>query len=251
MDGVFLIVRADDFGLCHAANQAVCEGFEAGILTCASLAVVGPWVAEAADLIHAHPEWEIGLQLMLHCDTAGCRWGPVAGPAAVPNLVDATGNFLPQLSAAAAPEEIARELQAQVDRAKAWDFHPCYLEYPAEATPAVTAVLHQLSERLGLPARMADWGLQFLLNDQSSSPANLPAALDRLSPGHHLWVVRPAWDSPETWGLWPDDQARRRQADAQALGDPDVLACIRRRGIELIGFRELVEDRVGSPADKE
>ena len=39
--------RVDDFGLCHAANQAVLEAFETGLLTCASLAVVSPWAAEA------------------------------------------------------------------------------------------------------------------------------------------------------------------------------------------------------------
>src|SRR5262245_66523445 len=116
MDAISLIVRSDEFGLCHAANQAICEGFEAGVVTCAALAVVGPWLAEAAGLIHEHPEWEIGLQLLLHCTTVGCRWGPAAGPAAVPSLVDARGTFPPHLAEAATPEDIIRELKAQVDR---------------------------------------------------------------------------------------------------------------------------------------
>src|SRR2546421_11418545 len=106
MEGISLIVRADDFGLCHAANQAILEGFETGLLTCASLAVVCPWVAEAATLAHGHPEWEIGVQLMLTCPAAGCRWGPVAGAAAVPSLADATGAFPARLPAAARARDL-------------------------------------------------------------------------------------------------------------------------------------------------
>src|SRR6516164_1373230 len=97
LDTISLIVRGDHFGLCHASNQALWEGFEAGVLTCASLAVTGPWVAEAAVLAHDHQEWEIGLLLNVTCDTVGCRWGPVAGPSLVPSLVGPTGNFLPAL----------------------------------------------------------------------------------------------------------------------------------------------------------
>src|SRR5207245_2944163 len=42
MNVISLIVRGDDFGLCHACNQAISEAFEAGLLTCASLVVVTP-----------------------------------------------------------------------------------------------------------------------------------------------------------------------------------------------------------------
>src|SRR5437868_12631252 len=88
MDLLSLIVRGDDFGLCHAANQAICEAFETGLLTCASLLVTTPWLAEAVTLAQGHAEWELGLQLTLHCPTAGYRWGPVLGAAAVPSLVE-------------------------------------------------------------------------------------------------------------------------------------------------------------------
>jgi len=66
MNVISLIVRGDDLGLCHAANEAICEAFETGLLTCASLVVTTPWLAEALRLAHEHPEWEIGLQLVLH-----------------------------------------------------------------------------------------------------------------------------------------------------------------------------------------
>jgi predicted glycoside hydrolase/deacetylase ChbG (UPF0249 family) len=243
MDAISLIVRADDFGLCHAANQAIEEGFEAGLLTCASLAVTCPWVAEAAGLIRAHPEWEIGLQLVLTCQVRGCRWGPVAGAGAVPGLVDATGAFWPQLPATARVEEMGREWEAQLERARAWGIAPAYLEYGGEMTPELGRELQRLSERHGLPARMADWGLQLLSPEGGEAAVK---ALTSLAPGVYLWVVRPAHETPETWGLWPyGNTAEQRHADALAVCSAAVAAVIRERGIERISFRQHVEARLG------
>ena len=253
MDTISLIVRGDDFGLSHAANQAIWEAFETGLLTCASLAVTGPWVAEAVDLARSHPEWEIGLQLGLSCRTASCRWGPVAGAAAVPSLVGPTGAFAPVVPAGARPEHIVRELDAQVDRARAWGLEPAYLEYDGAPHPAVEEEVHRLSERLGAPARMSGWGVQPLVLPPSTPPGEqaFSQALAALTPGVHLWVTHPAQDSPETWGLWPDDEtARSHHAEALALCSPELAALVRRRGIELISFRQHLETRLGTEADE-
>jgi predicted glycoside hydrolase/deacetylase ChbG (UPF0249 family) len=251
MDTISLIVRADDFGLCHAANQAIEEGFEAGLLTCASLAIACPWVAEAVALARAHPEWEIGLQLVLTCPVAGCRWGPVAGPTAVPSLTDATGAFAAHLSAAAWAEEIGREWEAQIERTRAWGIAPAYLEYVGEVHPDLDRILQQMSERHGLPARLAAWGVQPLPAMDGGEEA-VREALTALTPGTYLWVTRPAHDSPETWGLWPEgDTAGQRDADARAVCSAAVAAVVRERGIETISFRQHVEARLGPDAESD
>ena len=254
MDVVSLIVRGDDFGLCHAANQAIWEAFETGVLTCASLAVTGPWTAEAVAIVRAHPEWEIGLQLVLRCATAGCRWSPVAGAAAVPSLVDSAGALAPSLPATAHPDDIARELAAQVERACAWGIQPAYLEYDGDPHAAVDVELHRLSEQLGAPARMTSWGVEPLAVPSAETQGWDQALLGELSalrPGVHLWVTRPAQDSPETWSLWASEEAARaRHAEALMLCSPDVSALIRQRGIELISFRQHLEARLGTDADE-
>jgi hypothetical protein len=252
MDTISLIVRASHFGLSHSSNQAICEGFELGVLTCASLIAAGPWLAEAAGLVHDHPEWEIGLELVLTCDGAGCRWGPIAGAGRVPGLVDPRGTFSTQLASTIAAEEIAQEFNAQVERVRAWGITPAYLDYEGDANPVVDANLHQFSERLGIPARMTDWGLTSILRNTPASPLNARDVLGSLSSGVHLWAVSPAHDSPETWALWPDEErARCNQADALAICDPEIRALIEKRGIERIGFRQHVEARVGSEAENE
>ncbi|HEV3258304.1 MAG TPA: ChbG/HpnK family deacetylase [Gemmataceae bacterium] len=252
MDLISLIVRGDDFGLCHAANQAVWEAFETGLLTCASLAVTGPWWAEAVALARDHPEWEIGWQLGLRCPTSGCRWGPVAGATTVPSLVDATGALAAVLPATADPDEITRELEAQIEKAGRWGLQPAYLEYDGDPHPVVDQQLQRLSERLGAPAHMTAWAIQRV--SLPVAPGTTRALLDVLAalvPGVHLWVTHPAQDSPETWALWADDDtARTRHEDFLALSSPEVLAQVRARAIELISFRQHLETRLGTQPDE-
>jgi hypothetical protein len=246
MHATSLIVRADEFGLCHAANQAILEGLESGVVTCATLMACGPWVAEAAELARSHPQWEVGLHLVLHCDTAGCRWGPVTGPAAVPGLVGPTGTFGPHLPAAIRAEEVMGELEAQVERARAWGVTPAYLDYGGEHPPAVEGALHALSERCGIPRWPAGLDVRCTFRREADCPFDALATLGGLSSGVHVWVVRPARETPETWALWPDEtQARLRHADALAVCDPQVIALLAGRGIEL---RRLTPPRTGTPA---
>ncbi len=60
-----LIVNADDFGRSDAINQAVIQAHCEGILTSASLMVNEPACAEAARLARAHPRLGVGLHLTL------------------------------------------------------------------------------------------------------------------------------------------------------------------------------------------
>lgn len=116
------IVHADDIGFCHAANLGAFEALEAGPATCGSLMVPCPWFAEAAQLARQRPHLDLGVHLTLNCEYAQYRWGPVLGAGAVPSLADADGGFPQSVGAVAEraqPEEVERELRAQVERALA------------------------------------------------------------------------------------------------------------------------------------
>lgn len=250
MSSISLIVRGEEFGLCHAANQAIAEAFETGILTCASLVVTTPWLAEAQALAHEHPEWELGLQLTLHSPTGGYRWGPVSGAAQVPSLVESSGVFAPQLSPAARSEDVSREVDAQVERALACGLRPAYLEFDGADHPAVEAALQQWSTRLGAPARMATWGIHALALPEPSERA-LHDTLSALKPGVYLWLTHPAHDAPETWALWEGpEMASARYAESLALCSPEVRALLDQRGVERISFRQYVEQRLGADTDE-
>jgi predicted glycoside hydrolase/deacetylase ChbG (UPF0249 family) len=250
MNAISLIVRGDDFGLCHASNQAVCEAFETGLLTCASLVVVTPWLAEAVKLAQEYSEWEIGLQLVLGSPTGGYRWGPVCGARAVPSLVEPAGTFPPSLAGGAQPEEVARELGAQVERVQACGIRPAYLVYDGADHPVVGTALQQLSERLGVPVWMTSWGIQPLALPEPSANA-FEKALASLKPGTYLWLTHPAQASPEISCLWPEPQtAATRYAETLALCNPEIRALLEQRGIERISFRQHLEERLGTETDE-
>jgi predicted glycoside hydrolase/deacetylase ChbG (UPF0249 family) len=90
---VRIIIRGDDFGTTQTSNVAMQRGFEAGVMTSASVLASGPWLSEAVTMVQAHPEWSIGLHLTASSEWDRVRWGPVAEAPQVPSLVAADGNL--------------------------------------------------------------------------------------------------------------------------------------------------------------
>ena len=85
--GHFLITVADDFGLSEGVNEAVEQAANHGILTSASLMVGAPAFADAVARAKRCPSLHVGLHLVVIEGT------PVLPPAAIPGLVDGSGQF--------------------------------------------------------------------------------------------------------------------------------------------------------------
>ena len=78
---------ADDFGLTESVNEGIERAHRDGILQAASLMVAAPAAADAVRRARANPSLRVGLHLVV-------IEGPAAlSPAAIPDLVDATGQF--------------------------------------------------------------------------------------------------------------------------------------------------------------
>ncbi len=83
----YAIITADDFGLSPEVNEAVERAHRDGLLSTASLMVAGKSADDAVRRAKALPELRVGLHLVV-------IEGPAAlSPAAIPSLVDATGQF--------------------------------------------------------------------------------------------------------------------------------------------------------------
>ena len=59
----YLIINADDFGLCHSANLAVEELFEGGWLKSSTIMTPCPGADEAIDFAKKNPQYAIGVHL--------------------------------------------------------------------------------------------------------------------------------------------------------------------------------------------
>ena len=61
----YLIINADDFGMCKAANDAIFDLFETGNLLSSTIMMPCKFAREAAKFSIAHPEYAIGVHLTL------------------------------------------------------------------------------------------------------------------------------------------------------------------------------------------
>jgi chitin disaccharide deacetylase len=89
-----LIVRGDDMGSSHAANEACIKSYKEGIMRSVELMVPGPWFPEAVRLLQENPGLDVGIHLVLTSEWANLKWRPVS---CVPSLVDADGYFFPMV----------------------------------------------------------------------------------------------------------------------------------------------------------
>jgi len=154
----YLIINADDLGYPAGTVEAITDLFERGIVTSASALVNQPDWPRAAACLREHPEWGVGVHLVMN------EGRPVLPPQEVATLVDRQGRFrdgwsllirypflsLPQLKA---------EWQAQIDTFIADTGHPpshldLHCHYPY-VFPAWFRLSVELAETYGrIPLRM-------------------------------------------------------------------------------------------------
>ncbi len=177
----YLIVNADDFGMCGAANDAVIELLETGGMQSATVMMPCPAAEDAARFAAAHPEYAIGVHLTLTSEWNTYRWGSLTGGK---TLEDADG-FLWKTSKLveqnATNEDIERELRAQVDLAYQLGMRPSHLDNHMGSTYGHKTGrfgLLKLALRVcgdyGLPYRM------FTETDKRLCPAGVPYPIFRL-----------------------------------------------------------------------
>ncbi|HHX72531.1 MAG TPA: ChbG/HpnK family deacetylase [Clostridiales bacterium] len=74
----FLIINADDCGMCHAANMATFDLFEKGGITSATIMTPCGWAPEALAYAKAHPEFAFGTHLTFTSEWKKYRWRPIS-----------------------------------------------------------------------------------------------------------------------------------------------------------------------------
>src|SRR3989304_3617821 len=62
-DARLLIINADDFGMCHAANAAITRSLTAGVVTSTTLMVPCAWALHAMQWVAAPPDLPFGVHL--------------------------------------------------------------------------------------------------------------------------------------------------------------------------------------------
>ena len=253
---VELIVRGDDMGMTHSANEAFELAFKKGILTTGGLLVPAPWFEDAARRCREHPDWSVGVHLCVNAEWKDYRWRPVLPFNLVPSLVDEDGYFFPTASAFLAHqpkvEEVEKELRAQLERALSRGLKPDYLDThmdSLETKEEFRAVVRKLAREYRLPVSGECGEDRELFDIYNVSPQEKEKViLEKLKtarPGLYLMVVHPGLDTPEERAIVdtnPDGLKNvylYRSAEVRAITSPRVKKLLAKKNIKLTNYREL------------
>ena len=154
----WLVFNADDLGVSQSATLGVIKAHREGVVSSASLAVTTPSYDHAVTTcVRSCPDLGIGLHFTL---TSG---RPQSDPKAVPLLIDRHGffrwRFLPLFVSITVQhrtgllDQIARELEAQLDRLAADGIRPDHIdsERHVHLIPGVFELVLAAAKRRGIP----------------------------------------------------------------------------------------------------
>ncbi|MBQ7047126.1 MAG: polysaccharide deacetylase family protein [Oscillospiraceae bacterium] len=124
----YLIINADDYGMCHSANVAVQDLFEGGFLKSSTVMMPCPAAEEAVRFSIEHPEYAIGVHLTLTSEWGEYRWKPLTDGK---SLIDEEGfmwHESDQVEKNVKYEEVEAEIRAQIDLAHSMGMKPSHID---------------------------------------------------------------------------------------------------------------------------
>ncbi len=110
----YLIIGADDFGICPSANKAIKELYESGKISSANIIANAPYAAEAIDYVKKY-NMPTGVHLTLNSDLQEQLWHALTG---VSSITDAQGGLLTDtnlFAKQAKSKDVTAECSAQIE----------------------------------------------------------------------------------------------------------------------------------------
>lgn len=260
---IVLLVRADDIGFSHAANEACIRVFTQGICRSVELMAPTPWFPEAVKLLKAHPGYDVGVHFTLTSEWENFRWRPLAGPSTVS---DADGflyrtyrkndNYPDEITFEQGDwtsADVEKELRAQIELVRKhipWASHATTHMGGLRDNPNFQGVVDGLIEEYGLSVDVAGNGFErfraFGEKSQSLSSAQKVEALRQnlaaLPPGRWIHVDHPCLDTHESRAIWHvgyEGVAVDRQGVVDAWTDERVKDIIKARDIRLVSYGDV------------
>ena len=259
-DARLLLVNADDFGMCHAVNEAIIRSLEEGIVGSCSVMVPCPWALHALAWLQEAPEVPFGVHLTSVSEQPIYRWGPITCPTEVPSLVDDSGYFYPESRIDEFLDqvdvgELEREYRAQIDHVLDVGLQPTHLdshcgihtrreeifemtlglarEYGVALRASSRPFIEKMRRR-GYPTNDHELMDSYDL-DTVGKAARYAQMLRALPVGLSEWAVHPGVGNAELRAAVPSWQVR--QTDFDFVVSQEAWTILQEEGITLVDYR--------------
>jgi chitin disaccharide deacetylase len=257
-----LIVRGDDMGFSHSGNVALIKTFKEGIETSIEVIVPSPWFPEAVKMLAENPGIDVGIHLVLTSEWDNVKWQPLTD---APSLRDKGGYFFPMiwpnknypgqavLENEFSLDDIEKEWRAQIELAKkmiprlshiSGHMGCTNLNDEAAAIAKKLAIEYDIdidTQKLGVQGARYE-GAHGTLAEKKESFSKM---LNKLEKGKtYMFVEHPGIDTPELRAISHigyENVAEDRQGVTDLWIDEEIKALIKKKGIQLISYKDLVK----------
>lgn len=265
VDGPRLIIRGDDMGFSHAANEALIKCYKEGIETSIEVIVPAPWFPEAVKLLESNPGIDVGLHFAITAEWDNIKWRPLTD---CPSLKDPDGYFYQMIYPNAyypkgalmdhawRIEDIEKELRAQIAMAKKYIPRLSHVSGHMNSlafSPEVRAMVLRVSKELNItmvdrdPAndiKTAYVGFDFKNKTTEERIEGFINMLDKLEAGkNYVYVEHPGLNNDELKAIYHrgyEDVAQGRQDVTTIFTSEKVKEAIQQKGIKLISYYQLI-----------
>lgn len=201
----YLIVNADDFGMCHSANEAVFDLFRDSKLFSSTIMMPCPTAEDAVRFSVENPGYAIGIHTTLTSEWKKYRWTPLTN---APSLTDENGfmwSSSRQVEKNGKTDEIEKEVRAQIVKALVLGMRPSHIDNHmgslyGNQTGRFTLLrkAYEICGSYGLPYRM------FIKADARVAPREAPLfAVKGAAALSAMWAKKYKVKTPD-YLLFPD-----------------------------------------------
>ena len=259
-----LIVRGDDMGFSHSANEALIRSYREGIETSIEVLVPSPWFPEAVSMLAKNPGVDVGIHLALTSEWDNMKWRPLSD---CPSLRNTDGYFYPMVNpnknypGQSISEnkwtlaDVEKEFRAQIEMGLKKIPNVSHLSSHMNCThlsDEVVSLTKRLAKEYKIPVDPdTDYQGYVGYDGPHTTPAekkqSFMSMLAKLEPGKtYIFLDHPDFDHPEMQAIHHigyENVATDRQGVTDLFTDPVIKAFIRQNGIQLIGYKDLIKGR--------
>jgi CubicO group peptidase (beta-lactamase class C family)/predicted glycoside hydrolase/deacetylase ChbG (UPF0249 family) len=262
-----LVVRGDDMGFAHSANEALIKCYREGIETSIEIIAPSPWFPEAIKLLQQNPKIDVGLHFAITSEWDNVKWRPLTD---CPSLRNKDGYFYQMLfhnnnyagqavmDNAWKLDEIEKELRAQIDMTLKYVPRLSHISGHMGSTafaPEVKAMCLKVAKEYNLtmvdidPEKNINANYTYFDFRNKTTNQRIDAfvtMLDKLEDGKsYVYVEHPGLDNDELRAISHigyDDVAKGRQDITTIFTSEKVKEAINQRGIKLLSYKALLKE---------